>query len=247
MSLHVRLRNHRVGQPLTFSADELELKQPVFTKDPDFVKKRKLSKAAIEKEQHLSNRMLKKLTSMKNIHVKAKREVKSKFRSLSAHINDRIEAKVNLITNPKWCQRKASLLKDFILAKDIKKGPPAKAQVKYWEHYYELVRNSIIRKKEFIIKKFINPSKGRGPWKTLWKTKEAHLKESSPYSHFSSLMIRPMMVKAGDDLRQELLALNLIRCFKEVFDRECPKIYLRPYDVIIRNHNSGFIGRDRLT
>ena len=176
----------------------------------------------------------------------AKDKVKAKVRSVSTHISDRIGSKLIYLKEPQWCSRKAGMIQEYILNKSSLPLTEFKANTRVWEHYFELMRDSVQKKKELLIKKFKGNSQAIGPWKSLWKYKEAKFREASPYSHFNSLKIRPMIFKAGDDLRQELMALNLIRYFKSIFERENMAIYLRPYDVIIANHDSGYIGRPTL-
>jgi hypothetical protein len=194
-----------------------------------------------DKIKHLNMRLSKRLMSLsRNFKVE---KLKNKVRSFSACLNDRIEDKLSHINGPKWFQKKAQLIENCVLGKIRQEATPTKTHSRLWDYYFELIRKSLIRKKEFLIQKFVKPSRGLGPWPTLWNNKVQMLKERSPYSHFESLRIRPMIIKSGDDLRQEFLALSLIRCFKNIFDREKCNIFLHPYDVIIRNYNSGFIGR----
>lgn len=192
------------------------------------------------KLDHIQQRITKRLKSVSKID--RVERIGEKVRSLSACLSDRLQEDISRINGPLWCRKKAGLMQKFILAKIGQEAIPSKAHSRLWDHYFELIRKSITRKKEFIIQKFSKPSRGFGPWSSLWKNKEKLIKERSPYSNFESLIIRPMFVKSGDDLRQESLALNLIRCIKSIFDRENCNLYIHPYDVIIKNHNSGFIG-----
>ena len=57
-----------------------------------------------------------------------------------------------------------------------------------------------------------------------------------------SYKLRPVIVKGGDDLRQEVLAMQLIRKLNEIFINEKVMAYLRPYEVIVTSSNSGIIG-----
>lgn len=190
---------------------------------------------------YIKQRITKRLKSMTKIS--RVNRIGQKVRSLSACLNDRLTEDLNRISGPLWCRRKAGLMQKYVLAKIGQETIPTKAHCRLWDHYFELIRKSISRKKDFIIQKFSKPCKGFGPWSSLWKNKEKLIKERSPYSSFDSLVIRPMIVKSGDDLRQESLALNLIRCMKSIFDRENCNLFIHPYDVIIKNHNSGFIGK----
>lgn len=47
------------------------------------------------------------------------------------------------------------------------------------------------------------------------------------------------MVKGGDDLRQEIIAMQLIKTFKRLFIAQ--NIQLQPYEIIVTSHNSGLI------
>jgi len=51
-----------------------------------------------------------------------------------------------------------------------------------------------------------------------------------------------MIVKGGDDLRQEVLATQLISKFYSLFQQANLELYLRPYDIIVTSPNSGFLG-----
>jgi phosphatidylinositol kinase/protein kinase (PI-3 family) len=48
-------------------------------------------------------------------------------------------------------------------------------------------------------------------------------------------------VKSGDDLRQEHMAMELIRIVKAICQKENIKIWLRTYSVIPFDKDSGFI------
>lgn len=49
------------------------------------------------------------------------------------------------------------------------------------------------------------------------------------------------MVKGGDDLRQELLAMQLIQKFDAIFKNARLNIYLKPYEIIVTSENSGIL------
>ena len=49
------------------------------------------------------------------------------------------------------------------------------------------------------------------------------------------------MIKGGDDLRQEILAMQLIKTFKKLFTGL--NIQLQPYEIIVTSYDSGLIGK----
>lgn len=74
--------------------------------------------------------------------------------------------------------------------------------------------------------------KGFGPWEILWEFKEKDIRKESPYSNFQSYKIRPIIIKGGDDLRQEIIAMQIIKKFKEIFTKENTGLHVRPYEII---------------
>lgn len=81
-----------------------------------------------------------------------------------------------------------------------------------------------------------------GPWDLLWEYKQEVLKRDSPYSEFPSYRIRQLIVKGGDDLRQEMVAMQIIRKVKEIFAREKTGLYVHCYEIIAIDSNSGVLG-----
>lgn len=77
--------------------------------------------------------------------------------------------------------------------------------------------------------------------KEPWEDKEARIKEASPYGHVSNWRLLPMIVKCGDDLRQELLAYQLLLQFQAIWKQERVPLRLRPYAVVVTSNDSGLI------
>jgi phosphatidylinositol kinase/protein kinase (PI-3 family) len=50
-----------------------------------------------------------------------------------------------------------------------------------------------------------------------------------------------MIVKANDDLRQEVLAIQLMKRMAQIFQEAGLNIYLRPYEIFITSSSSGMI------
>jgi phosphatidylinositol 4-kinase len=66
------------------------------------------------------------------------------------------------------------------------------------------------------------------------------IKASSPYQKFPSHSIKAFIAKSNDDLRQELLTMQLIRIFHEIFAvRE--GLFVTPYEILITSATSGLI------
>ena len=50
-----------------------------------------------------------------------------------------------------------------------------------------------------------------------------------------------MMVKANDDCRQEVMAMQLIKRLQQLFRKTSHKLYLRPYEILITSSSSAMI------
>lgn len=80
------------------------------------------------------------------------------------------------------------------------------------------------------------------PWGEIWEDKAKNIKSCSPYGHFPSYQLRTLIVKGGDDLRQELIAMQIIQKIHMIFKKAELNLFLRPYDIIVTSANSGIIG-----
>lgn len=84
--------------------------------------------------------------------------------------------------------------------------------------------------------------KGFGPWDLLWEFKAEAIKKESPYNEMPSYNLRQIIVKGGDDLRQEIIAMQLIKLFQIIFKKESSlSIFLRTYEIVVINSSSGII------
>ena len=79
------------------------------------------------------------------------------------------------------------------------------------------------------------------PWGERWQETKKRIQSSSPFGSFKSWDARAVIVKGHDDLRQELLAMQIIKKAKEILQQENLNAYLRPYDILIVSTNSGII------
>lgn len=78
------------------------------------------------------------------------------------------------------------------------------------------------------------------PFGSNWSELIEDIKASSPYKKFPSHSIKAFIAKSNDDLRQELLTMQLIRIFHEIFAvRE--GLFVTPYEILITSATSGLI------
>ncbi|XP_052847880.1 phosphatidylinositol 4-kinase beta isoform X2 [Drosophila gunungcola] len=77
--------------------------------------------------------------------------------------------------------------------------------------------------------------------KEPWHEKEKLIRESSPYGHLSNWRLLSAIVKCGDDLRQELMATQLLQMFKIIWQEEEVDLWVRPYKIVCLSNDSGLI------
>ena len=73
------------------------------------------------------------------------------------------------------------------------------------------------------------------------ETQEARLKYQSQYGYLSSYKVCKVLIKSGEDLRQEQFASQLINEFAQIFKIEEVDCYLYPYEIISTGNNAGII------
>ena len=67
------------------------------------------------------------------------------------------------------------------------------------------------------------------------------IKKKSIFRNFETYEIKHFIAKANDDLRQELITMQIIKRFSQIFkDAEIP-LKLRPYEILITSPTSGLI------
>jgi phosphatidylinositol 4-kinase len=64
-----------------------------------------------------------------------------------------------------------------------------------------------------------------------WSARKARVQAASPHGRRPGWDLRCVIVKTGDDCRQELLAMQLIRAFAEIFAEAQLPLWLRTYEV----------------
>lgn len=65
--------------------------------------------------------------------------------------------------------------------------------------------------------------------KEPWQEKEQRIRESSPYGYLSTWRLLSVIVKCGDDLRQELMASQLLQTFQKIWELEHVPLWVHPY------------------
>ena len=72
-------------------------------------------------------------------------------------------------------------------------------------------------------------------------SQEARLKYQSQYGFLNSYKVCKVLIKSGEDLRQEQFASQLINEFAQIFKIEEVDVYLYPYEIISTGNNAGII------
>ncbi|CAK9055424.1 unnamed protein product [Durusdinium trenchii] len=78
-------------------------------------------------------------------------------------------------------------------------------------------------------------------WGELWREKVERVRAASPYSRYSSWRLSAVMVKGGDDLRQELLASQIIEQFSAIFQEAGLPLWLKATKVLVTSSTNGFL------
>ena len=75
----------------------------------------------------------------------------------------------------------------------------------------------------------------------LWADKRERIRHSSPYGNLPGWGLKPIIIKAGDNCRQELLALQLVRTFAEIYRTAGVRCWIRDFDILTTNTHSALI------
>merc|ERR1711881_597998 len=74
-----------------------------------------------------------------------------------------------------------------------------------------------------------------------WKDKVERVRRASPYGRYRSWTLDAVVVKGADDLRQELLAAQVIKQFISIFAEARLPLWLKDIEVLVTSSNSGII------
>jgi phosphatidylinositol kinase/protein kinase (PI-3 family) len=75
----------------------------------------------------------------------------------------------------------------------------------------------------------------------LWAVKKERIRRSSVHGKSSSWDLRSVIVKSGDDCRQEHLAVQLVAHFYDIYQEAGLPLWLRPYEVIVTSAYTALI------
>ncbi|KAF9678995.1 hypothetical protein SADUNF_Sadunf07G0094100 [Salix dunnii] len=75
----------------------------------------------------------------------------------------------------------------------------------------------------------------------LWEVKKERIRKASVYGKLPGWDLRSVIVKSGDDCRQEHLAVQLISHFYDIFQEAGLPLWLRPYEVLCTSSYTALI------
>jgi phosphatidylinositol 4-kinase len=78
-------------------------------------------------------------------------------------------------------------------------------------------------------------------WGDLNEDRIEAIRAKSVYGHLPSWRLQKVIVKGGDDVRQEVLAGQLVSLFRSIFLNARLPLWLRPYAVVATSANSGLV------
>uniref|UniRef100_A0A3Q3BIW9 Phosphatidylinositol 4-kinase beta n=1 Tax=Kryptolebias marmoratus TaxID=37003 RepID=A0A3Q3BIW9_KRYMA len=77
--------------------------------------------------------------------------------------------------------------------------------------------------------------------KEPWEEKVRRIREASPYGHLPNWRLLSVIVKCGDDLRQELLAYQVLKQLQSIWQQERVPLWIKPYKILVMSSDSGMI------
>lgn len=77
--------------------------------------------------------------------------------------------------------------------------------------------------------------------KEPWEEKVRRIREGSPYGHLPTWRLLSVIVKCGDDLRQELLAYQVLQQLQSIWQQERIPLWIKPYKILVLSSDSGMI------
>ncbi|KAJ9564821.1 hypothetical protein OSB04_000787 [Centaurea solstitialis] len=86
-----------------------------------------------------------------------------------------------------------------------------------------------------------SPKEGDALSAELWEAKKDRIRQASVYGKLPGWDLCSVIVKSGDDCRQEHLAVQLISHFYDIFQEAGLPLWLRPYEVLVTSSYTALI------
>ncbi|GJP76756.1 hypothetical protein CLOP_g7219 [Closterium sp. NIES-67] len=95
-----------------------------------------------------------------------------------------------------------------------------------------------------------SPSSGVGPAQEMlgkhsleenWESRKARIRQSSKFGTSPDWDLRSVIVKSGDDCRQEHFALQLVTHLSDIFQESGLPLWLRPYEILVTSGSTALI------
>eukprot|EP00963_Diacronema_lutheri_P012856 scaffold2044_cov305-Pavlova_lutheri.AAC.6 len=83
--------------------------------------------------------------------------------------------------------------------------------------------------------------KAREVYGELFEEKKARVRNVSPHGTESNWDLYQLIIKSGDDCRQELLAVQLVQQFDFIFKEAGLPLWVRPYEVLVTSSHTALI------
>lgn len=109
----------------------------------------------------------------------------------------------------------------------------------YWDENAE--RSGILDEKIISSLNTCKDDPSAGAFSEDWEAKVARVKNASPYGHNENWKLISCIVKTGADLRQEQLALQLIKEMKDIWREEKVGVWVYYYKILITSGDTGLI------
>ncbi|XP_077862765.1 phosphatidylinositol 4-kinase beta-like, partial [Saccoglossus kowalevskii] len=77
--------------------------------------------------------------------------------------------------------------------------------------------------------------------KEPFEEKKRRIQEQSPYGHLPNWHLLAVIIKCGDDLRQELLAFQILKQLQSIWAQEHIPLWVRPFHIVVTSNDSGMI------
>merc|ERR1712013_750075 len=79
------------------------------------------------------------------------------------------------------------------------------------------------------------------PFGESWEKRALRYGEQSPFSSLPRWGMQSVIFKSGEDMRQEQMAMQLIRLFDKIWSNAKLPLQLQPYSVVVTSPASGFV------